>query len=313
MKILGISAGRRNGTNDSLCRTALKAAKSMGAEVEFINLNDLELKNCTGCLGCVQSIFAGRGNNCVIKDDYLFLQDKLLGADGIVWSVPIFEKCAAGLFHTVMDRFGPRMDYVHNIIADKMFEEGNGKPIDKRIFKQKAVSYMAVGGSDWGTTVQNDFFTQALTEKWKIIDNEWFPWAQDAFNDDKKVRRAEDIGKNLYHACENGVENASYMGDSGVCPHCHSRSFYINPKKSVVCSQCGIVGTLVEEDSDYRFSFPEVELEKAHDTISGTWIHANEVKENAMKVSNLATNKEYRERVKVLAEEFPAVKPEKIS
>ncbi len=313
MKILGISAGRRNGTNDSMCRVALKEAKTLGAEVEFINLNDLELKNCTGCLACVNSIFSGKGNACAIKDDYMFLQDKMLGADGIIWAVPIFEKCAAGLFHTVMDRFGPRMDYVHNIIADKICEENDGKPIDKRIFNTKAVSYMAIGGSDWGTTVQNDFFTQALTQKWKIIDNEWFPWAQDAFNDSIRVEKAKEIGSNIYRACEMGVENASYKGEEGVCPHCHSRSFYINPNKSVVCSQCGIVGTLIEEDSNYKFQFEESEIEKAHDTMSGDWKHADEVKENAMKVMDLAKNQDYKNRVKELAEEFPAQKPAKIS
>ena len=56
------------------------------------------------------SLFSGRGNACVLKDDFQWLVDKMYDADGIVWAVPIFEKCASGLFHTVMDRFGPRLD-----------------------------------------------------------------------------------------------------------------------------------------------------------------------------------------------------------
>ena len=38
MKILGISGGMRNGSNDGMCIEALMGAKEMGAEVEFIQL-----------------------------------------------------------------------------------------------------------------------------------------------------------------------------------------------------------------------------------------------------------------------------------
>lgn len=78
------------------------------------------------------------------------------------------------------------------------------------MLKRKPVSYMAIGGSDWGTTVQNDFYTQALVQKWKVIDNDWFPWAQAAFANPEKVERAEQIGRNLYKACEVGFENAEW-------------------------------------------------------------------------------------------------------
>ena len=40
MKILGISAGTKNGNNDAMCKEALMEAKKLGAEVEFIRLLD---------------------------------------------------------------------------------------------------------------------------------------------------------------------------------------------------------------------------------------------------------------------------------
>ena len=52
MKILGLSGGTPNGANDALCKEALMAAKEQGAEIEFINLNTLDLKPCTGCKAC---------------------------------------------------------------------------------------------------------------------------------------------------------------------------------------------------------------------------------------------------------------------
>ena len=44
-------------------------AKEMGAEVEFIQLQNLHIEHCTGCTACVQSVLGGRGGKCVLKDD----------------------------------------------------------------------------------------------------------------------------------------------------------------------------------------------------------------------------------------------------
>lgn len=45
MKILGISGGSKNGNNDAMCKEALMGAKEAGAEIEFINLNQLHIEH----------------------------------------------------------------------------------------------------------------------------------------------------------------------------------------------------------------------------------------------------------------------------
>ena len=80
----------------------------------------------------MQSVLGGRGGKCVLKDDFDWLLDKMLDADGIVFSTPIFEKGATGLFHTITDRFGPRMDRGNNIIGTKIAEETGGTAPDPR-------------------------------------------------------------------------------------------------------------------------------------------------------------------------------------
>lgn len=308
MKILGISGGTRNGANDCMCKEALLAAKAEGAEIEFIRLTDLNIQHCTGCKACVMALFSGRGNMCVLKDDFDWLLDKMMDADGILFSIPIFEKCAMGLFHTIMDRFGPRMGRAHNIIATKIAAEG-GKAIDPRYLKDRVVSYMAIGGSDWTTQVQCDFALHGMIDMWKVIDNEAFQWSLGIMADKKKVARAHEIGVNLAKAAAD-IEHAQYQGNQGVCPHCHSRNFFINGDGSVVCGICGIVGKLHETADGYDFTFEESQLEHAHDTLSGQFIHADDIQKNEASAGAIARSDEYKAMVKRYSEAVVAVKPE---
>lgn len=310
MKILGISGGSRDGANDCMCKEALLAAQEEGAEISFIRLNDLELKHCTGCKACVMSLFSGRGNRCVLKDDMDWLIDQMYDADGILFSIPIFEKCAMGQFHTIMDRFGPRMGRSNLIVAQDIAEKTNGKPIDPRFLTDKCVSYMAIGGSDWTTQVQCDFALHALTPMWKMIDNEAFQWSLGILAYDEKVARAHEIGKNLAKAAAD-IENASWQGEEGVCPHCHSRNFFIKGKNTAVCGWCGIEGTLVTDGDTVKFEFPEEQLAHAHDTLSGQFIHADDIQKNEGTARQFTLTEDYKAKLKHYKESVKAQKPEK--
>ena len=306
MRILGISAGTPGGSNDAMCKEALIGAQEQGAEVQFINLNKLDIKHCTGCKACVMSLFSGRGNDCVIKDDFKWLTDQMYFADGIVWAVPIFEKCAPGIFHTVMDRFGPRLDRGNVMIAAKIAEQG-GKPIDPKYLKEKVVSYMGIGGSDWATRIQCDFGTQALTPKWTLIDNETFQWSLDIVMNDEAIARAHQVGVNIAQAAKKlvdgtfeapmGICGSDYKGPEGICPHCHSRNFYLQEDGKAICCLCGIEGSLAVEDGKYVFHFDaETQLPHSHDSISGKFIHGDDIQHNEAKVRQSKQTDEYKRR-----------------
>ena len=266
-------------------------------------------EDCTGCTACVQSVLGGRGGKCVLKDDFDWLLDKMLDADGIVFSTPIFEKGATGLFHTITDRFGPRMDRGNNIIGTKIAEETGGTAPDPRILKDKVISFMSVGGSDWVTRTQCDAGMLALTPMWKVIDNEVFPWALSILVEDERVARAHQIGRNIAEAAKN-IEHAQYQGDAGVCPHCHSRNFHLQDGKAICCL-CGLEGEIHNESGKYSFTFPAEQLEHAHDTLSGKFIHGNDIKENTgKKIANMQTEK-YKARQAAYRAFITATVPEK--
>jgi hypothetical protein len=288
MKIMGVSSGSKNGNNDSMCKEALMGAKEMGADIEFVRLLELDLKYCTGCITCVMSLMMGKGNRCALKDDFDWLFDKMLDTDGVVFATPVFVKGTPGIFHTIIDRFGVRMDRGNNILSTEIAKKSNGKIPDPRILKDKVVSYMGIGGSEWTTRIQCDHSLQAMSPMWKIIDNEVFSWSKGIIMEDEKVARAHQIGVNLAKAALD-IESAKYMGEAGICPHCHSRNFYLNNNAAeAICSSCGIKGELKIASGKISFEFPETQLELAHDSIPGKLHHMDDVKkleENFMAIS----------------------------
>ena len=49
IKVMGITAGRKNGNSKILLKEALTACEEAGAEVTMINLRDFNILDCTGC------------------------------------------------------------------------------------------------------------------------------------------------------------------------------------------------------------------------------------------------------------------------
>ncbi|MBR6350185.1 MAG: flavodoxin family protein, partial [Lachnospiraceae bacterium] len=190
MKILGVSFGSRNGNNDTICRVALEEAQKLGAEVEFIHLLDWNIEHCTGCCACSVGLVTGKGNICTRKDDFAeFWNNHVLAADGILFVDPIFESGCSGLFKTVMDRVGPGHDMAMNIVGDQISKEAGGKGVDPRFLQQKVTSYIAIGGSDWGTRAEADHAMVSLSPGWRVIDNARFQWCKDILMQEDKLER----------------------------------------------------------------------------------------------------------------------------
>ncbi|TES83081.1 MAG: flavodoxin family protein [Dehalococcoidia bacterium] len=84
MRVLGMSGSpRRGGNTDLLLAQVMKGAKSKGAEVKTIVLNDLEITPCQHCDACFEA------GVCRIKDDMQMVYKELEKADRIVLASPI--------------------------------------------------------------------------------------------------------------------------------------------------------------------------------------------------------------------------------
>jgi multimeric flavodoxin WrbA len=132
-----------------LVKEALCAAEARGAEVAFIRAEDLELKDCTGCIACVNSLVAGGNGNCIIKDDLGFLSEEILKSDAVIYGSPVYVLTPSGMFKTVVDRFGPARDQAFKFETDKERKEQGIEHtgIDPRFFKKRYGAQIVVGGA----------------------------------------------------------------------------------------------------------------------------------------------------------------------
>ena len=101
-KILIISTSPRKGGNSEILVDEFKrGALVNGHSVEKICLYDKNISFCKGCLACQST------KSCVIKDDANMIVEKMLDADVLVFSTPIYFYEMCGQMKTLLDRSNP--------------------------------------------------------------------------------------------------------------------------------------------------------------------------------------------------------------
>lgn len=101
-RILVISTSLRAKSNsDILAKRMIAGAKDAGHEVEHISLKGKEIRFCIGCLACQKT------QKCVLKDDAIEIAEKVMNADTIVFTTPIYYYEMSGQMKTLLDRLNP--------------------------------------------------------------------------------------------------------------------------------------------------------------------------------------------------------------
>ncbi|WP_325214711.1 flavodoxin family protein [Oscillibacter sp.] len=307
LKILAVSGGTKHGNNDSICKEALLGAEEAGASVQFIRLHDLDLRHCTGCGACMKSLFSGRGGGCVLRDDFAWLREQILDAGGVLFSIPVFEKGAAGIFHTVLDRFGPGNDTGVNAVGLQRARDSGGPEPDPRLFQRKAVAFLGTGGTDYTTRFQCDCAMLATLMLWRTVACEVFDWTKYFILEERRIARAREVGKLLARA----AEDPSAVGPerSGVCPHCRCSNFYLRTDGSAECCLCGIKGRIEAAEGRLRFLFEDAS--RAYDTLEGKLLHAEDIQKNQAARSELRETEVFRQRKAYYSALIEASTPER--
>lgn len=69
-------------------------------EIETLNIGSLNIKPCLGCFSC----WSKTPGKCCIHDDMQGVIDKILWADVVVWSFPLYYFGLPGQLKTLIDR-----------------------------------------------------------------------------------------------------------------------------------------------------------------------------------------------------------------
>ena len=92
------SSPRKGGNSDTLCDRFLAGAMESNHRVEKVTLAEKNIHYCTGCYSC-----RGSGK-CVQNDDMAEILDKMIAADAIVLSTPVYFYTMCAQMKTVIDR-----------------------------------------------------------------------------------------------------------------------------------------------------------------------------------------------------------------
>ena len=106
MKVLGINASPKGSKSETLklVKSVLNGAKSKGFKVELVDLCKLQIEYCNACGVCYKK------GKCVKKDDFQFLFEKIMAADGLVMGSPNYFRSVTAQLKTMIDRMA---DAVH--------------------------------------------------------------------------------------------------------------------------------------------------------------------------------------------------------
>ena len=94
---------RKNFNTAQLLQEAQKGAESAGAEVEYINLTDINFSGCMSCFACKRK-GANLGGLCALKDDLRSVLENILSADAVIIGSPIYYSYPTGMFRNLIER-----------------------------------------------------------------------------------------------------------------------------------------------------------------------------------------------------------------
>ncbi len=111
MKVLAFNGSpRKNGTTATLLNKVLEGAASQGAETEFVQLNQLNMKGCQACFSCKKRGGKSYGK-CALKDDMTELYGKIEQADAFVLGSPIYFGYVTSEAKMFIDRMFPYLNF----------------------------------------------------------------------------------------------------------------------------------------------------------------------------------------------------------
>lgn len=280
IKVMGITAGRKNSNSEILLKEALMACEEAGAEITMINLRDYNILDCSGCTTCTKGMSQGKNVGCIYdkKDDKRKIMDVMLQQDAVIVSVPTYDlmPCATYL------KFAQR-----SLSYETSFLESIGAVAHK----DRVAGLIAVGGSTraWQSMALEGLQATMFTTDMKVVDMllaTRVPGNAQCLLDDALMENAKKLGENIIKAVNTPASERKWLGDPdmGWCPNCHCNALVLGEVQwdglyyPVECQVCGAGGTLEKsEDGKWKFVIQKDGLLKDRTTVEGRAKHLEEI------------------------------------
>ena len=102
-KVIAINGSpRKNWNTYMLLENCLAGAHENGAEIEMVNLYDLQYKGCNSCFVC--KLKGSTVSKCAMKDDLEIVLQKICDSDALVLGSPIYLGNITGEMKSFMER-----------------------------------------------------------------------------------------------------------------------------------------------------------------------------------------------------------------
>jgi len=244
LRLLGLNAGSVAGNTEIVLKEALRAAEAEGASVELVRLDELRLPS---------------GPDPKEPDDAWWFWERLMEADGLIVSSPIFSRTVPARLKLLMDRLlGPNADraIVEKLVAMRASGEEPAVPfrLDERVLKPRVAGFIAVGGAltpQWKTLALPTMHLLTFSMQTAVVDQFVISGAgtpRSVVLDGAALARSAQLGRNVAGQLGRSFDEAEYLGEPGLCPLCHLDVVELRGR-TVDCATCGAQGRLADDFS----------------------------------------------------------------
>ena len=237
--IVAVVAGPKGGTSELLARKALSTATADGKyNGAIVRITDLDIRLCTGCLICkINGRYRGGVDECIIKDNDLWLVDTLLAASAVIWSFDGVNGSTYGKIYAFMQRFGhfsktvfaPRQPIPVGILISAFDEQTQNA--------MYPALYLGRFFTNHGPAVGRELFNNVPLTGDNILANKMV------------MKKAGIVGMEVKKAMDTIEINPGLIPllrtFSGMCPSCNMDFIELHDdKKTVSCVYCDTFGNI---------------------------------------------------------------------
>lgn len=138
-QVVALLGGKRDGNTHNLLKYLESLLNQNEIDLEILNLNERDLKDCKGCENCVL------GTGCSIKDDMPAITKIVENKDGIIVASPVYNNNVSGKMKMFIDK---TVKWAHSpMLTSKPYI---GLSTTSSSGLKMTLKYLSIVGVNWG-------------------------------------------------------------------------------------------------------------------------------------------------------------------